>query len=279
MPAVYAHYTFGLKVLNALPKSLTENILRFREAFELGTQGPDILFYHHPIKKNSIRQKGSDMHFVSAESFFVRQAKRLTHEGHVAFEQDVPSLLSAEAAYVAGFLCHFALDVFAHPTVYELQATGISHGKIESEFDKYLLRKDGRSIRGCNTARFATDAHGVVLACANVLDIKPEEAELAIKTMRKINGWFGNRFETFHAFAHAVLKLGGMDRKFGDMFLRKKDDTRCAECNLRLENALQTAVDFTAALAEEYFSRLRTIAQGEKLNNFFEHDYTGENLS
>ncbi len=278
MPAIYAHYSFGERVLSTLPPILSENIRRFKEAFALGTQGPDILFYHHPIKKNSTRKKGSDLHFFPAEGFFLRQAKRLMHENLIKIENGILLPHSAEASYVAGFLCHFVLDVFAHPIVYALQATGVSHGKIESEFDKFLLRKDHKPIRGYNTAQFATKENESDVACANVLDVGLEEAQLSIKTMRKINSWFSHKCEAFHLLAHVILAFGGMERKFGDMFLHKKDDTRCKECKPLLNDALEEAIPFASALIEEYFKNLPNIVESGILNNFFQNNYTGGSL-
>jgi len=278
MPAIYAHYSFGERVLSTLPPILSENIRRFKEAFALGTQGPDILFYHHPIKKNPTRKKGSDLHFLSAESFFLRQAKRLLHENLIKVENGTLLPNSAEASYVAGFLCHFVLDVFAHPIVYALQATGISHGKIESEFDKFLLRKDQKPIRGYNAAQFVTKENGTDVACANVLDVSLEEAQLSIKTMRKINGWFSHKCEAFHGLAHVILTLGRMERKFGDMFLHKKDDPRCKECKPLLDDTLESAIPFASTLIKEYFNDLPKIAESGVLNDFFQNNYTGGSL-
>ena len=66
MPAFYTHKRFGEEVIAHLPPSFSENIQKYLEAFVLGTQGPDILFYHHPIRKNPTRQKGVDAHNTSA---------------------------------------------------------------------------------------------------------------------------------------------------------------------------------------------------------------------
>ena len=52
MPALYAHLRFGEEVAKTLPTAYTSLIERFPEAFALGTQGPDILFYHKQMKKN-----------------------------------------------------------------------------------------------------------------------------------------------------------------------------------------------------------------------------------
>ena len=278
MPALFAHYSFGEKVLSALPATLSENIQRFHEAFSLGTQGPDILFYHHPLKKNDTRAKGSDMHFLPGESFFLRQAKRLTLENFVKREngQLLPS--SAEASYVAGFLCHFVLDVFAHPTVYALQATGISHGRIESEFDKHLLKKEGLPIRGSNFWQFLTIENSADTACANILDVSVAEAQLSIKTMKKLNSWFSKKSPLFHTLIHSLLTIGGMEFKFGGMFIHKKDEPRCADTMLRLDDAYSTAIPFASSLLEEYFYTLPEIAESKHLNDFFQNNYTGGSL-
>ena len=278
MPALFAHYSFGEEVLSALPNTLSENIQRFHEAFSLGTQGPDILFYHHPLKKNPTQAKGYDLHALSGEGFFLRQAKRLTLENFVKREngQLLPS--SAEASYVAGFLCHFVLDVFAHPLVYALQATGVSHARIESELDKYLLRKKGFPIRGNGRAQFVTTENGTDTACANILDVSVSEAQLSIKTMKTLNGYFDKKNPLFHAVVHTLLKIIGLDFKFGGMFIHKKDDPRCEETLLALDNAFTTAIPFAASLLDEYFNTLPEIAESGQLNEFFQNNYTGGSL-
>jgi len=276
MPAFYAHKRFGEAVIATLPPAFQENIQKYIDAFRLGTQGPDILFYHHPIRANAVRQKGVDLHHQSAEAFFLTQAQRLLDSDRVK-EQDgnlVPA--SAYAAYIAGFICHFTLDVFVHPHVYERQATGVSHGKIESEFDKYIFRKDNLPIRGHHVAKQLTIENGTDTACALALDISADEAQLAIKTMRKINEMFACKCEAFHALAHGILKIAKMDEKFGDMFLHKKDDPRCDDLNPVLYQDLEAAIPKAAALIEDYFTRIHKHVENGKLDEFFRHMYTGE---
>ena len=153
MPAIYAHDRFGEAVISHLPLSLRETLQKYPIALHLGFQGPDILFYHKPLKKNPIKTKGMDIHHIPANVFFIEQAKRLISENE---RLDPSPYLS----YIAGFLCHFLLDVALHPYIYEIEDTGISHGKIESEFDKYLLKKDGKPVRGLNTANVYSSQNG-----------------------------------------------------------------------------------------------------------------------
>ena len=276
MPAIYAHNRFGEAVIATLPPSFRDFLKKYNEAFCLGTQGPDILFYHRPIKSNPTRKKGMDMHLTPAEGFFLKQGERLFKDKLVKEQNGVYLPASADAAYIAGFICHFTLDVFAHPHIYELEDTGVSHGRIESEFDKYLLRKDGRPIRGFKTAGQITKKNGTAQACANALEVSTDEILRSIKTMRTINNdLFSNPFPPVHGFCHFVLRIAGMEGKFGEMFLHKKDDPACNALNSTLEKDLSDAVPKAAALIEDYFSNLPKHIENGKLDEFFGNNYTG----
>ena len=278
MPAFYAHKRFGEEVLATLPENISKGIQNHPIAFYLGTQGPDILFYHQPIRKNPIKKKGMDTHLASADGFFIEQAKRLLEDDYVENKEGVCTPNSAYAAYIAGFICHFTLDVHAHPHIYEKQATGISHGRIESEFDKYILRKNGKPIRGYNTAGMITAENGVAEACAKTMDVTLNQAKLAIKTIRLINGWFSSKCEAFHGFAHCVLKIAKMDHKFGDMFYHKKDEPACTDWNAVLYKDYLTALPKAKALIERYFSTLENIGKNGEIDEFFRNNYTGGTL-
>lgn len=273
MPAVYAHLRFGAEVTKQLPEAYVQLIERYPESFALGTQGPDILFYHHPMKSNDIQKSGTHMHTLPGADFFLPQAEKLLQG---ASNGDVLTENGAFAAYICGFLCHFTLDVFCHPHINAQTSEAISHGKIESEFDKYLLRKDGKSIRGYNTATPIEDKNGTRQAVAKALDVSEENIAVSIKTMRKINGWFSKKSEPFHAFAHLVLKIVGMDRKFGDMFLHKKDDPLCLDGNEILMQKWQEAVSPAASLIPEYFNRLQEWVDTQKLDiELFRYNFGG----
>lgn len=253
MPALYAHLRFGEEVYKRLPEAYKHLIEQYPEAFSLGTQGPDILFYHQPMKANEIRKRGTYLHTLSGEEFFLNQGEKLVQNANGG---DVLKDNGAFAAYICGFLCHFTLDVCCHPYIDEHSCEAVTHGKIESEFDKYILRKDGKPIRGYNTATPILDANGTKEAVAKCLDVPKEEISLSIKTMRKYNGWFSKRCELFHGFVHLILKIAGMERKFGDMFLHKKDDPLCAEINEALFEKWKNAVPQATALIEGYFEHL-----------------------
>ena len=75
MPAIYAHDSFGRSVVSYLPPSFSEFYQKYPEAFRLGFQGPDILFYHKPLKSNPIKKRGMALHVDAAGGdFFHLQA-------------------------------------------------------------------------------------------------------------------------------------------------------------------------------------------------------------
>ena len=276
MPAVYAHIRFGEEVAKNLPMPHTNLIERFPEAFHLGTQGPDILFYYKPLKDNDIRTYGKLLHAHSGEEFFLTLGEKLLNEADTDNEAELLTKNGAFAAYTCGFLCHFTLDVLCHPHVNEKVSEALSHGKIESEFDKFLLRLDGKPIRGYNTATPILDKNGAKAAAAKALDVEENNIGAAIKTMRNINAWFSRKCELSHKFAHTVLKTIHMDKTFGDMFLHKTDDPLCIETNKTLLQKFKDAIPVAAALIPHYFQNLRAWVQNKRCeNNLFRHNFSG----
>jgi hypothetical protein len=273
MPALYAHLRFGEEVAKLLPAPYAQHIQSYPEAFALGTQGPDILFYHQPMKKNEIRSRGTFLHTFSGNALFREQAKKL-EQGETAEETLAKN--GAFAAYLCGLLCHFTLDVYCHPYIDEHSTEAVSHGKIESEFDKYILRKDGKPIRGYNTATPISDANGTKEASAKAMGVPVENIERSIKTMRKINNMFSCKSELFHGIAHVFLKIAGMERKFGDMFLHKKDDPLCEEPNLVLTEKLDKAIPQAVALIPEFFENASSLIEnGTLTNELFRYNFSG----
>ena len=278
MPAIYAHLRFGEEVAKVLPQPYAGLIKNYTEAFSLGTQGPDILFYHHPLKKknNEIRKRGTYLHTFSGNTFFLQQAEKLLENAKTDGAESILQKNGAFAAYTCGFLCHFTLDTICHPYIDGHSTEAVSHGKIESEFDKYLLRQDGKPIRGYNTSTPILDQNGTKEAAAHTLDVPEESIAVSIRTMQKINGFFSHKCEAFHTFAHFVLKIGGMERKFGDMFLHKKDDPLCEEPNKALTEKFRGAISKASALIQAYFENARAWVQNKTSDNeLFRYNFSG----
>lgn len=161
MPALLTHNYFGQDVMPHLDGAFFHRpddegaSTELRNAFLLGNQGPDPLFFvllssHMKVSK----EFGSLMHHAKISETI--EAFR-----DLAFAQEEPQR-SLLLAYVLGFVCHFTLDSILHPFVYAQQNAfcdaGIEgldcsdgpvvHGQIEADLDAmFLCQRDGLDVR------------------------------------------------------------------------------------------------------------------------------------
>ena len=103
MPDVVVHAVFGQEVRAALDRGIAEKIRDVPYTFALF--GPDPWFMYQPWKRREGR--GRRMHTTRTGQFLMslaRQAKKSRHPEELF-------------SYLAGFLCHYALDAAAHPYI------------------------------------------------------------------------------------------------------------------------------------------------------------------
>lgn len=145
MPALMTHDFFGKELLDAHPHIIGDTDDE-RDAFLLGCQGPDPLFYLATTPHLArLWHIGSLMHkdFTTELMYGLSQSR-------VAIDTED---IGIAHAYAFGFLCHYALDSTAHPYIYALQdeichagVQGLSitnhnevHAYIEREIDETML--------------------------------------------------------------------------------------------------------------------------------------------
>ncbi len=279
MPAIFTHIQFGKEVAQGLPPALKALTERHAESFYAGTQGPDLLFYHKPLKsrkKNPARAKGWALHEVSPEAFFLNAALLLLSDSRNFDEAGNFSPRTAEAAYLLGFLCHFTLDSACHPLIDGSSVNGLTHGKIESELDKFQYRKIGKPDRGFNAAKLYANSEAAKIASSKILSVNEREAAVAMRSMRKINGLFSHKCGLVHGFCHAVLSLVGMNGSFGEMFLHKKDDLRCKELLPKLGELFNAAIPTAREAIVDFFGNMpQYVAQNRLDKDFYRYNYSG----
>ncbi len=279
MPAIFTHVQFGKEVAAGLSPALQALVSAHEESFYLGTQGPDLLFYHKLLKskkKNPARKLGWDMHERTSEAFFLAATEKLFADGE-NLEDGEFFPKSAAAAYTLGFLCHYVLDSTCHPTIDKASVDGLTHGKIESELDKYILRRAGMPVRGFNAATLFFPEEEAKRASAAILGVREEETGRAMRSMRKINKLFSHKCGFVHGVCHAALTLVGMNGSFGQMFLHKKEDTRCKELLPRLEGLFEGAIPLAREQIEAFFAHLPRHAEVDSLEtNFYRSNYSGD---
>lgn len=165
MPAILTHDFFARDVADRAKAELPLATLDERDAFLLGSQGPDPLFY---ITIYPLMAKWAKVgHLMHDE----RPARLLA-----AMREAVDRLPKREkdvgAAYLAGFSCHWLLDSTVHPFVsawaYDLTHAGVPglgpeydgkvHMEVERDLDEAVLyRKTAKTIAECRP--FANTLH------------------------------------------------------------------------------------------------------------------------
>ena len=260
MPAFYAHAKFAEETLKCLPDALQSVIRTHPEAFILGTQGPDILFNYKPFSHSDVKTKGMDLHLAKAKTFFQRAHTLCEEHGECMY------------AYVAGFICHFMLDNACHPNIYYLEEQGVLHGRIESEFDKYLKTKFGEKVHR-NAARILSRKNGASKCASLVLEIDETAIKKAIRTMRTVNGLFSIKSHAWQKFALWLLKrLHG--EKFFAMFLHIDSLAETDALNPVLTDCFEQAIPHTAALITAFFHQNPCA----EVFDAFDKDYKGESI-
>lgn len=271
MPSTYAHKIFGEKVLAVLPKTLSEAFAQHLSAYWLGLHGPDLLFYHHPVLPNETRRLGSRLHDLPAAGFFLNARDEIRKDAET---RRLPAQSTDLAAYAAGFLCHFALDSECHGYIGQrIAESGISHTRIETEFDKYLLARNGEIVLGVNHAAHLKGKTEAARPAAILLGIPEHAAKTGLKSFVRINGWLSSANPFLRAVIFSALAVSGKYEELRGMFYDKKPCAACAESNEILEAKLEQAIPVAASLVSEFFEKL---SDDRPLSERFGLDYNGK---
>lgn len=146
MPAILTHDFFGRDAEELVSAQVNLISKDAHDAFMLGCQGPDPLFYLvvDPHIRTSCRV-GDLMHAESPAKLLLAL--------HDALSMCTRSELPVARAYAAGFVCHYLLDSAAHPLVFAQEravcAAGVDgldesdhsivHAEIERDLDEMVL--------------------------------------------------------------------------------------------------------------------------------------------
>lgn len=146
MPAMLTHDFFGQDAYGSALKSVNLFTPDERDAFLLGNQGPDPLFYLMLLPPlHEFEELGSNMHKVAPSPIFVSLRRAVD----ALPEVDKP----IGQAYLAGFTCHYLLDRAMHPLVFwweksicragvdglDVTDHSIVHAEIERDLDEMVL--------------------------------------------------------------------------------------------------------------------------------------------
>lgn len=135
MPSHYAHYRFGAELIGKLPPEIHRTVSRFRQLYDVGLHGPDILNYHDPVIKDATVRLCDKFHHQTGQEFFERVCRAVRMH---------PS--EGMRAYLYGLLAHYALDSISAAFIAKVaEEKKLSRGRIWAEFDRSLLDMDGKT--------------------------------------------------------------------------------------------------------------------------------------
>ena len=209
MPAILTHDFFGRDAADGVSSQVSLMSKDAHDAFMLGNQGPDPLFYlviEPRIGKQS--RVGNLMHAA-------RPAKLL-----LSLRDALSMLTKAERpvgeAYAAGFLCHYLLDRSMHPLVYanqyalcdagvenlDMSDGSIVHAEIERDLDEMVLfEKRHETVATYRPYREVLRASDATLA---IID----------KLYFYMNLWTYSRTLEMDTYSHAVKSFRVLQRAF-----------------------------------------------------------------
>ena len=134
MPDVVVHTAFGREVRSSLSEDIRSCLPDDPFAFAL--LGPDVWFTYQPWKRREGR--GRRMHTTFPGDFLIALADRAR----------ISSAREDLFSYLAGFLCHYAMDSTAHPYIIwmteEVYHYPRCHLAFERSLDMLELRRAGR---------------------------------------------------------------------------------------------------------------------------------------
>ena len=209
MPAILTHDFFARDALDEVSTQVNLMSRDCHDAFVLGNQGPDPLFYLIIDPRISTQSRvGGLMHSA-------RPAKLLSSL-HDALSMLTRAERPVGDAYAAGFLCHYLLDCAAHPLIYAEQYAlcdagierldrsdgSIVHAEIERELDEMVLyEKRHETIATYRPYREVLKASDATLA---IID----------KLFFYMNLWTYSRTLELDTFTHAVKSFRRLQRAF-----------------------------------------------------------------
>lgn len=256
MPAGYAHYTFGKKVLEQLNPKTKDIILKNIDLYNIGVHGPDILFYYNPLKKNDINKKGSIMHREEAYEFF-KHAKDI-----ISNSKDK----EASLAYIYGFITHFTLDHTCHHYVREVEEiTGITHAEIESELDRAILVHHNLNPLTTSLTKHIHPNHYVSKIIAPFFHLKEENIYKALKDLLFYLSLIKAPNKIKRKIVLTGMKIGGIYETHKGLMINYYPNEKTIESTIELLNKMNNAVELTVKLIEEFHHN--------ELNDIYHNDF------
>ena len=263
MPSTYTHYRFGQEVIQKVPDDIQKIILKNKELYDIGLHGPDILFYYQPLKTNPINSIGYQMHEHQGKEFFDYTLKII---GEKPVDEDL--------AYLLGFICHFTLDATCHGYIdQKIAQSGVSHGEIEVEFDRFLMIEDGLDpIRHKLTNHIIPSIdHARIIA--PFFNVTAQQVIKALKSMKFYNDLLIAPSKLKRNFIYALLRITGNYQEMHGLIVNYEANPLCKDSTEKLNQLYKQAIEKAVELISEYV-HLSSLEKTK--DDFYQYTFSGK---
>ncbi len=264
MPSQYAHKKFGALVYKRLPDELRRIIAENKNEYLIALHGPDPFFFCMPSKSERI-----------VEIALRHHQRSFSYLQDAAFKVINGLSDGPELSYFYGMICHFVLDTFCHPLVDKAIAeTGLSHGKIETEFERYLLDKDGLdSLSYPAYAHLPIDKATAEVAARFYDDATASDFYHCMKCMKVMLLAVAPKNHFYKNSAAKVMSAFGYSGKVASLIMSRDPSSLCKKNMKEMEKELYASVDRAVS---EILDFTAMIMSGEKNNTFISNrDFSG----
>lgn len=265
MPSIYAHYRFGKELCMSLPEPARTYAMRYRELFELGLQGPDILFFYRPFYHNYVNTLGYQIHDWKGGKFFqsaLRSIRSRQNKG--------PSI-----AYISGVACHYALDMTCHPYIESLvKYEHKNHSAIEGAFERHLIVEvDNLPPDYLVTGSIKINPQNAMVVQQFYGKTTGKQIRNAVYTMKLCNDALRLRNDNpLKRFLFTILRLMGKYNSIAGMVITPEPQPEYKESNRLLRMKYEEAKPVAITLVTELLNSIQT---GASLGRSFQSTFSG----
>lgn len=243
---------------------LKEVCMKYRELYDIGVHGPDILFYYHPLSSNKVNSHGKDLHNWTGEQFF-----QLCKFGYQEAEEGRKAML----AYLLGFLAHFTLDSGCHDFIEEeAEESDLSHNRIESQYEVYLMELDGRDPMQVDRSLPLKPTFRNAEIIARFFPFEAEEIQKSLKGQKTVLHLFYSPAEKKKAVVRKLIRALKVKGDFGDLFLDREVPEECVMMNEIILTRQKAAAKLYPKLARNL---VRFLYDKAELDQYFKYDFKG----
>lgn len=263
MPTTYAHFQFGQDCLTKLPNEWIRSIDRRPSLYNFGVQGPDLLFYSKPWSRINQEKLGGKIHDKPATEIFEKFRQAL--EKNPRKEEEI-------MIYAFAMLSHFTLDSTCHPYIERKEeVSAVSHNLIESQYDGYLMRKNGVEDPSTYPRAYLIDPNREdARVIGAIYGLSPDEVYSCMEGQAKVLRVFSTAGSGRRKLVRGFLGMVSPKSALKDLFVDKEENPSCADSNLRLDKLRALALDHYGELVPLLRSYL---LEGKPLADYFRRTF------